>query len=133
MKITLLLIALSIGLLGYGQEDARISTVDFVQILNDNEKEAIFYYKHNWKILREMALKKEYIHSFQLLETPTSNKEPFDLMLITTYPNQEQYDLREAHFSELIKEKGKLELLNNKEPNAFRKALFRKEMVRHLN
>ena len=133
MKITLLLLVLSISSFSYGQQDDRISTVDFVQILNDNPHEAIFYYQHNWKILRDMAFAKGYIDSFQILETPYSDKESFQLMLITTYINKEQYELREAHFSELIKEKGSLELLNAKKPNEFRKTLFRKEMVRHLN
>jgi len=133
MKITLLLIVLSISAVNYGQQDDRLSTVDFVQILNDNQKEAVFYYQHNWKRLRDMALAKGYIDSFQILETPYSDEESFQLMLITTYINKEQYELREVHFSELIKEKGKLELLNAKKPNQFRKTLFRKEMVRHLN
>ena len=132
MKITLLLITLSICSLSFGQHDDKISTVDFVQILNDNEAEAIFYYQNNWKVLREMALDKGYINSFQLLITPPQN-ESFQFMLITTYPNKEQYDLKEVHFSELIKEKGNLELMNDKNPNDFRNTLFRKEMVRHLN
>ena len=131
MKITLLLITLSY--LSFGQHNDKISTVDFVQILNDNEEEAIFYYQNNWKTLREMALGKGYINSFQLLMTPPSKEESFQLMLITTYLNKEQYDLREIHFSELIKLKGKLELMNDKNPNDFRKTFFRKEMVRHLN
>lgn len=133
MKITLLLIVLSISAVNYAQPDHRLSTIDFVQFLNDNEQEAIFYYQHNWKILRDMALEKGYIKSYQLLQTPVSKEEPFHLILITTYPNQEQHDLKEAHFSELIKEKGALELMNDKKPNEFRKTLFRKEMVAHLN
>lgn len=132
MKITILLIFLSIYSVSFAQHDDRITTVEFIQILDDNKAEAEFYYQNNWKVLREMALKKDYIHSYQLLETPVSEEAPFHLMLITTYSNKAQYDLREEHFGELIKEKGELKLLNDKKPGEFRKSLYSKEMVRHL-
>jgi hypothetical protein len=133
MKTTVLLFALCICNLSYGQQDAKLSTIDFVQILNDNKEEATYYYQNNWKVLRNMALKKRYIHSFQILEVPISEGEPFQLMLITTYLNEEQYKMREDHFAELIKEKGPLKLMNDKQPAEFRKTLFTKEMVKHLN
>ena len=131
MRLTILFIILSLSSISYGQTDDSITTIDFVQILNDNKEEAIYYYQHNWKVLREMAIQKNYIKSFQILETPDSEREPFQLMLITTYKNKIQYDLREDHFSELIKEKGELKLMNDKKPGDFRKTLFTKEMVRH--
>jgi hypothetical protein len=62
--------------------------MDFVQVLNDNKEEAVYYYQNNWKVLREMALKKDYIHSFQLLETTESEDAPFQLILITTYKDK---------------------------------------------
>ena len=125
------LIALSTSTICYGQSDSRITTVSFVQILNDARDEAIFYYQNNWKILREWAMERSYIHSYQLLEAPYDEEAPFELILITTYSNQEQYDLREDHFGKLIEEKGGLNLMNDKQPNDFRKVLFNKEMVRH--
>jgi hypothetical protein len=131
MKIIMLIIVLGITITSYGQPDERITTIDFVQILNDNKEEAIYYYQNNWKILREMAIEKEYIKSYQILETPVSESESFQLMLITTYKNTIQYDLREDHFAKLIKEKGELKLMNDKKPMEFRKTLFNKEMVRH--
>ena len=133
MRIIILIALLSICSISYGQQYDKISTIDFVQIVNDNKDEAMYYYENNWKVLREMAIKKGYIHSFQILETPMSEDEPFQLMLITTYLNKEQYDLRENHFSILIKEKGELKLMNDMKPVDFRKTLFNKEMVKHLN
>ncbi|TGV01581.1 hypothetical protein [Flavivirga rizhaonensis] len=117
--------------ISYGQQNDKISTIDFVQILNDNTEETVYYYQNNWKVLRNMAIDKKYIHSFQILETQANKDAPFHLMLITTYLNEEQYKLREDHFSELIKEKGKLELLNDKKPGEFRKTLFSKERTLH--
>lgn len=107
----------------------KISTIDFVQIIDNNKEEAIFYYQKNWKVLREMALEKGYIDSFELLEMPADKDVSFEIMLITTYKNKEQYEKREAHFAEVIKLKGGLELLNDKKPNEFRKTLFRKDSV----
>lgn len=133
MRMIMFLCLLTVSSISYGQKDDKISTIDFVQILNDNKEEAIYYFQNNWQVLRNMAIKKKYIHSFQILEVPISPGDPFQLMLITTYMNEKQYKLREDHFSELIKEKGELKLMNDKEPADFRKTLFSKEMVRHLN
>lgn len=121
------------GFIAFGQQNDTISTIDFVQVVNNNREETIFYYENNWKVLREMAVKKGYIHSFQLLEVPHSPEAPFHIMLITTYVNAQQYAKREDHFSELIRKKGALNLMNEKKPGDFRKILFSKEMVRHRN
>nr|WP_298995301.1 hypothetical protein [uncultured Allomuricauda sp.] len=105
--------------------------MDFVQILNENREETLYYFQNNWKVLREMAVKRGYIHSFDVLETPFSEDAPFELILITTYKNEEQYGAREEHFRELIDEKGELDLMNDKKPGEFRKTLFNKENVTH--
>ncbi|WP_350285621.1 hypothetical protein [uncultured Croceitalea sp.] len=131
MRALLLTIALGLYAMSYGQQNEKISTIDFVQILNNNKEEAIYYYQNNWKVLREMALEKEYIHSYEVLEPQMSEEAPFELMLITTYLGKDQYDSRETHFEELIKAKGPLSLMNEKKPNQFRKTLFNKEIVRH--
>jgi len=131
MRLILTLFILSFTSLSYGQLDQRISTMDFVQILNNNKKEVTYYYQNNWKVLRDMAIKKGYIESYQVLETPFSEEQPFEIILITTYANKEQYDQREDHFQELIKEKGALDLMNEKKPGDFRKTLLNREMVRH--
>ena len=117
--------------LSFAQKSKRISTVDFVQIVEGNRAETMFYYEYNWKALRQMALKKNYIASYEIMETPYSEDAPFHLMLITTYANNEQYAAREKHFQELIKAKGQLLLLNDKKPGEFRKNIFHKEDVKH--
>ncbi|WP_255084554.1 hypothetical protein [Zhouia amylolytica] len=132
MKTLLLFITLTFSFYGsYAQQNTLISTMDFVEILNNNDQEAIHYYQNNWKIIRDMAIEKGYIHSYEILETPYTEEEPFHLILITTYTDKEQYDSREIHFQELIKEKGPLSLMNEKKPGEFRKTIFSKELVRH--
>jgi len=119
--------------MNFAQIDDRLTTIEFVQVVNNNKEEALFYFQNNWKVLRDKAIEQNYIHSYQLLETPASDEAPFQIMLITTYQNKAQYDLREDHFQELIKERGGLKLLNDKKPKEFRKSLFSKDMVRHWN
>ena len=133
MKRLIILICLFVGFIfsGNAQDNTKISTMDFVQILNENREEAVYYFQKNWKVLREMAVKRGYIHSFDVLETPFSEDAPFELILITTYKNEEQYEAREEHFRELIDEKGELDLMNDKKPGEFRKTLFNKENVTH--
>lgn len=133
IKTILLGFMLMVSSISIGQHDNSISSISFVQILNDHKAEAVFYFQNNWKVLREMAINKNYIQSFQLLKTPFTEDAPFHIMLITTYADKAQYDLREDHFTELIEEKGPLKLMNDKKPNEFRKTLFSKKMVRNLN
>lgn len=132
MRTIILLGAILFSTLNLHKPDERLTSIDFVQILNENKEEAMYYYLKNWKVLRDMAVDKGYIHSYQLLKTPYSKEEPFQLMLITTYSNQKKYDLREEHFAELIESLGDTKLLNDKKPKEFRKVLFGKENVRHL-
>lgn len=124
MRIALLFTLLGSIAVGLAQEGPKISTIDFVQILNDNKAEAVFYYENNWKALRDNALSKGFIHSYQLLETPIGEGEPFELILITTYKNQLEYERAEERFDVLISEKGALRLMNEKKPGEFRKVLF---------
>lgn len=133
LRTALFLILITLTSTGYGQPDSRISTIDFVEILNDNKEEAIFYFKNNWEVLRTLAIGKGYIESFQFLEAPANEEFPFHLIFITTYPNSQQYENREQNFAELIKVKGGIKLKNHKQPDEFRKTLFSKEMVRHWN
>ena len=109
-----------------------ISSIDFVQILEGNEQEAKYYYENNWKVLRDKAIRSGYIHSYDFLLTPRSEEAPFDIILITTYSDNEQYALREENFTLLIEERGDLRLLNEKEPGEFRKVIFGKDDVRHI-
>jgi len=131
MKSHFLFVLLFLSALVYSQQDERISTLDFVQILNGNTEEAHFYYQNNWKKLREAALEKDYIHSYEMMETEPTENAPFHLILITSYTDAKTYGERENHFSELIEQAGELKLLNRKKPSEFRKNLFNKENVRH--
>ena len=114
------------------QSNDKISTIDFVQVVDGNKAEALFYYENNWKALRKMAAENDYIDSFQFLETEPTKDAPFHFILITTYSNPKQFEKRENNFATLIDRLGEIKLLNNKKPTEFRKILFGKENVNHL-
>ena len=132
MKTFLLFLTLLSGLICFGQSNDKISVIDFVEILDNNREEALYYYQNNWLVLRKNAVEKGYIDSFQLLETSFDENGPFHLMLITTYSNKRQFDKREENFSILLEERGPTKLLNDKKPEAFRKNTFYKSPVTHL-
>ena len=107
--------------------------MDFIQVQNNFKNEALFFYKNNWKELREKAIRKGYIDSFLLLETKASKEAPFHMVLITTYFDKRQYNEREKNFSELMMGSKGPKLLNNVKPNEFRKKLFSKQKATSFN
>ena len=127
-------LALSILVASFGslaQTDERISTLDFVQVLNDNYDETLYYYQNNWNVLREWAMEEKYIHSYEFVRTAFSEEQPFHFILITTYANQDQFDKREENFEILIKRRGGRRLKNEIQPGDFRKILFGQRAARH--
>ncbi|MTI40742.1 hypothetical protein E1140_14660 [Fulvivirga lutimaris] len=106
--------------------------MDYVQILNKNEEEAIYYYKNNWEKLRVKAVEAKFIKSYQLLRLSESDTSDYHIILLTTYANQEQFDKREENFGRLIEARGDRKLLNEKQPDEFRKIVKTNESVGHL-
>ncbi len=132
MKFKLLIITLFFSYLGFAQTNKKITSIETVKILNDNTKEAVYYFQNNWKQLRLRALDNGYIESFQLLETSFSDTTPFHFVLVTTYANKKQFDDREVHFQELIEASGNLKLLNDKKLSEFRKSVFAVDGAKHI-
>lgn len=132
MTTGLMVLTMSLFFSAYGQSSEKISSMDFVQILGNNRAETIYYYENNWKVLREQALEKGYIHSYQLLEVPKGEDLAFELILITTYRDQAQYDMREDNFGVLIDAMEGRKLLNDKQPAEFRNIVFFREDIRYL-
>lgn len=133
MRFKLLFIVLSFYAICNGQQDERMSLMIFVEILNDNKEEAIFYYQNNWAAIADMGIERGWMESQQILETPYSEEEPYHLILIVTFFNEEQYDNREEPYFELKKEFGPEKFMNDKKPDEFRKELYKKRRVKHLH
>ncbi|MEO9871697.1 hypothetical protein [Ekhidna sp.] len=127
-----LLVLMIMSSLSIQAQNGKISTIDFVQILNDNREEAVFYYQNNWLELRKIAVAKSYIDSFEIIEVQSTPEASFHLILKTTYKNQAAYEKSEDRFQKIIEENGPLKLLNDKKPGDFRKVIFYKEKAIHL-
>lgn len=131
-KVFTILVCMMLGLTTYAQEETRISSIDFVQVLNDNHEEALYYYENNWRWLRELAVEKGYILDYEFYNVERTEETPYDLILITVYGNKSQSDAREQNFAELIELKGELRLLNEKQPGVFRKLLKGHDKAVHM-
>ncbi|GMN11828.1 hypothetical protein MTsPCn9_12040 [Croceitalea sp. MTPC9] len=131
MKFKVLVVLFFGGFLLHSQEKPQISTMEFVEILNNNKAEALYYFKNNWKVLREKALAKDDITGFNLMESKKSEESPFDLILMTSYANKEKYMNREQAFQALISQSGGLKLLNKKKPSEFRRSVFAIDSIKH--
>jgi hypothetical protein len=107
--------------------------IDYVEVLNNNKSEALYYYQNNWEQLRIKAIEKGYIKSYLLLETKPTEKTPYHFMLITTYKNNLQYNASETNFNILIRESGGLKLMNDKKPGDFRKVILHNDAIKHWN
>ncbi|GAA4897626.1 hypothetical protein GCM10023311_22990 [Flaviramulus aquimarinus] len=116
----------------FSQTD-RISTIDYIEVLNGNKTEALFYYQNNWKQLRIQALEQGYIKSYQLLESVVTKETPYNFILITTYKNKAQFDNSEVNFQKLIDAGSGLKLINDKKPGEFRKVIMHNNAVKHWN
>lgn len=103
-----------------------ISRIDFVKVKDGLWKEAIYYYEHNWKVYRDIALEKGYIKSYKILKVLPDSVQRFDIMLITEYKDKEQELKSEERFAEIIRKAtpNGPALLNDIKPNLFRENLF---------
>lgn len=131
-KVLCLLVLLMVSTISNAQQETRISSIDFVQVLNKNHDEALYYYHNNWRWLRELAVEKGYIVDYEFYQVERTAETPYDLILITVYGNKAQSEAREENFTELIELKGDLRLLNEKQPGEFRKLLMGHDKAIHL-
>lgn len=122
MRILLFLFLLS----AFKASSQTLQVMDFVKIKNGHAAEALFYYEHNWKMYRDVAVKNGNILSYRLERTEADTVAAFDLVLITEYKDSVQYNNREVNFRAIIQSlrpAGPL-LMNTLQPDDFRKNEF---------
>lgn len=123
MKTILFFILFTLSVNIYAQSDV-VTLVEAVKIKNEKRAEAIFFYENNWKILREQALEKGIIHSYEFIVSEINEKANFDIILITRYKDQAQFEKSEENFRPLLDARGDVKLLNRTKPDDFRKSVF---------
>ena len=114
----------------FAKAQSAICILDFVKIKNKKYSEALYFYEHNWKVYRDVALKSGFIKSYKLLTNDADPTANYDIILITEYPDSVQYKLSETHFQNIINTvspKG-WKLLNGLKPDEFRQTLFFRRM-----
>ena len=121
-----LLSFISICLLSFSvfAQSEIITVFEAVKIKNDTRVKIIFYYENNWRELGFEAIKKGCILSFEIIQSKADEKADFVIALITRYSSKPQFEKAEENFQQLIKQSGKLKLLNNLKPSEFRENLF---------
>lgn len=132
MKIKLFICFVCVSFFSFCQTE-EVSIIDYVQVVNKNKAETLYYYQNNWEQLRIKALEKGYIKNYNLLETKPTQETPYTFILITTYKNKAQYEASETNFQEIINNSGGLKLLNSKTPPEFRKVILNNDHVIHWN
>lgn len=129
MRFLLLLFSFVISNFLFAQSGSTVTTIDFVKIKNNRRQEALFFYENNWKLYRDIAIKKGFIQSYRLLSTTADSIADFNLILITEYADSLQYKLSEERFQQIIKTtrpEGP-KLLNELKPADFRQNVFFKQ------
>lgn len=102
-----------------------VAVTELVKVVNGKRDEAVFYYRNNWMKLREEAVKRGYIESFELQVGDPKEEADFDIVLITRYRDKAQFDASEPNFQKLIKELlpiGPVRM-NEAVPDEFRKSV----------
>ena len=92
---------LALSLTGFSQSQ-HIATVDIVNAKTAYEKEAIFFYEHNWKAFREEALKLGYVSGYELIKAPADTTGWFKIILITHFGDSAQYKKVEENFRPIM-------------------------------
>ena len=131
-QITCITIA-CLSLINYAQNNEKLSTIDYVEVLNDYNEEALYYYKNNWEQLRKIAKTMAYIDSYLFLEVQPEEATNYNFILITTYSNKKQYNASETNFRKIIDAASGLKLLNDLKPSEFRRVVSHKSYIKHQN
>lgn len=125
-SILLTVLFIAVSSLSQAQGSKQVTLMDFVKIKDGKKAEAMFFYENNWKIYREIALKKRIIHSYEIVEAAPDSLNNFDLILITTYKDSVHYLKSEENFRPILeaaRPNGPL-LLNDVKPADFRQNVF---------
>ncbi|MBL7748684.1 MAG: hypothetical protein JNM19_14705 [Chitinophagaceae bacterium] len=123
MRSRLLFLLLLASIVCQGQS---VLIMDFVKVKNDRFEEALYYYRNNWKLYRDIALEKGYIKSYRLERVKPDSAKTFDLVLITEYEDSTQFNKSEENFRSIItaQRPGGPALLNSVQPADFRTNVF---------
>lgn len=103
-----------------------VTVWELVQVKAGFKGEALYFYEHNWKLYREIALKKGFIQSYRLDQSSPDSAGNCELLLVTEYKDSLAYRESENNFRGILtlaRPDGP-RLLNKVKPDEFRKSVF---------
>lgn len=101
MKKLLLVLLLASPLISRSQS-VKFRIIDAVEVKNQFEKEALYFYDQNWKLFREEALKQGVISGYSI-ERGTKSDSSFVIVLNTEFENRGQLENVEKNFEPILK------------------------------
>lgn len=124
--VALLYFIFIIQLSAAAQSNSTVTVMDFVKIKDGKTTEALFFYENNWKIYRDLAVKKKIIQSYELVKAHPDSLNNFDLILITVYKDSVQFTKSEENFRSILTalRPNRPVLLNSLKPADFRQNVF---------
>ncbi len=132
MKIIFTLVWVISSIYLQAQTQSKVAVLEFVEILDGQIEEAMYYYENNWKRLREIAIKRGDIDDFKIM-MDSSDSSSIKLYLYTEFPGKYALEKSEERFGHIIQEvssKGP-KLLNDIPPSEFRKNIDTKILEVH--
>ena len=94
--------------------------IEYVKVLNNHEDEVLFFYENNWLVFRKYAEKHGFIEGYEIKQVADSD---YDIILTTTYKDEQQEDSIEVHFKKWMSTQSGANLLNELTPKDFRKSI----------
>ncbi len=88
-----------------------IWAVDYIKAKEGQLPDLVQFFEQNWARARKYGKKKKYVADYQWFVLP--NKADYQVVLMTQYRDQAQYDQREANFQKIFS-KYKVVLINGK-------------------
>lgn len=79
-------------------------TVDVVECRSEYERECLYYYENNWKVIREEAVARNFISGYHLLRAESDSLSVVKLFLLTEYPDSLALAEVEANFQPMMRE-----------------------------
>jgi len=109
---------------------AAYHRVEYVKVLNGYKEEALHFYNNNWLVFRKYAKKHGFIKGYEIKQVADTD---YDVILTTTYKDEQQEDSIEVHFKKWMSTQSGANLLNELAPNDFRKSVKVEKQVIVVN
>lgn len=103
LKIKLLTLLMTVGSLCFAQNvkvKSAVWAVDYIKVKEGQLPDLLEFFRINWKAARIHAKKAKYVEDYKMYVLPEATD--YQVVLMTKYKNQAQYDQREENFKKIF-------------------------------